>query len=223
MKELSKIKHWIFDLDNTLYAATTNVFNKIDKKMCEFIMENLKVSREDALKIKNNYFHQHGTTLNGLMKKHDIDAHHFLEFVHDIDYSFLKKDPSLNEEIKKLRGDKIIFTNGSKKHAERVIEKLGVEENFDKIFDIADCDFIPKPEIEPYNKLIDTFDIKVEESIFFEDIAKNLEPAHRLGMKTAWVRNDDPYCKEGFDGNHVHYKIENLTEFLKQTNKILGQ
>ena len=81
MRELNIIRHWIFDLDNTLYSATTNVFGKIDKKMCEFIMENLKVSKDEALLIKNEYFHNHGTTLNGLMKKHDIDAHHFLEFV----------------------------------------------------------------------------------------------------------------------------------------------
>ena len=138
MKELSNIRHWIFDLDNTLYSATTNVFGKIDKKMCEFIMENLNVSKQEALKIKNDYFHNHGTTLNGLMKKHDIDAHHFLEFVHDIDYNFLNKNPELNNEIAKLPGEKIIFTNGSKKHAERVIERLVVEENFQKIFVILD-------------------------------------------------------------------------------------
>ena len=106
MKELNKIRYWIFDLDNTLYSATTNVFEKIDKKMCDFIMENLNVSKNEALKIKKEYFHNHGTTLNGLMKKHEIDAHHFLEFVHDIDYDFLKEDLELNLQIKKVR---IIF------------------------------------------------------------------------------------------------------------------
>ena len=147
MRELNIIRHWIFDLDNTLYSATTNVFGKIDKKMCEFIMENLKVPQDEALKIKNEYFHSHGTTLNGLMKKHKIDAHHFLEFVHDIDYDFLKEDRELNAQIKKLPGEKIIFTNGSKKHAKRVIERLGIENNFEKIFDIVDCDFIPNPKL----------------------------------------------------------------------------
>jgi putative hydrolase of the HAD superfamily len=114
MKELKKIRYWIFDLDNTLYSATTNVFGKIDKKMCEFIMENLKVSKEEALKIKNDYFHSHGTTLNGLMKKHKIDAHHFLEFVHDIDYDFLKENPELNEEIQKLPEKKLYLLTDPK-------------------------------------------------------------------------------------------------------------
>ena len=102
MRELNNIRHWIFDLDNTLYSSTTNVFGKIDKKMCEFIMENLKVPQVEALKIKNEYFHSHGTTLNGLMKKHKIDAHHFLEFVHDIDYDFLREDHELNIQITHL-------------------------------------------------------------------------------------------------------------------------
>ena len=44
-----------------------------------------------------------------------------------------------------------------------------------------------------------------------------------MGMKTAWIENDDPYCKKGFDGNHVHYTVKNLTEFLKETNKIIGK
>ena len=157
------------------------------------------------------------------LKGENFDAHHFLEFVHDIDYNFLNKNPELNNEIAKLPGEKIIFTNGSKKHAERVIERLGVEENFQKIFDIVDCDFIPKPEVEPYEKLVKTYNINCKNSIFIEDIAKNLEPAHNMGMKTAWIENDDPYCKKGFDGNHVHYTVKNLTEFLKQTNNLIGE
>ena len=221
MKELSEIRHWIFDLDNTLYSSSTNVFAKIDKKMCQFIMDNLHLSKEEALKIKNDYFHNYGTTLNGLMKKHNIDANLFLEFVHDIDYSFLNENSELNEEIKNLPGEKIIFTNGSKKHAERVMERLGIQENFKKIFDIEACEFIPKPEIEPYQKMIGEFQVDCKKSIFFEDIAQNLEPAHKLGMKTAWIEGDDPYCKKGFDGKHVHYTVKNLTEFLKQTNKAI--
>lgn len=222
MKELNKIRYWIFDLDNTLYSATTNVFEKIDKKMCDFIMENLNVSKNEALKIKKEYFHNHGTTLNGLMKKHQIDAHHFLEFVHDIDYDFLKEDLELNLQIKRLPGEKIIFTNGSKKHAKRVIERLGIKNNFDKIFDIVDSDFIPKPGVEPYQKLVKKYDIICHKSIFIEDIARNLKPAHNMGMRTAWIESDDPYCKKGFDGNHIHYTIKNLTEFLKQTNEKIG-
>jgi putative hydrolase of the HAD superfamily len=222
MNKLSDIQYWIFDLDNTLYCSSTNVFGKIDKKMCEYIMEKLNVSRQEALKIKDQYFHEHGTTLNGLMQKHNIDATHFLEFVHNIDYDFLKHDEMLNQAIKKLPGEKIIFTNGSKKHAIRVIEKLGIDSNFEKIFDIVDSDYIPKPDINPYKKLISTFKIQCSKAILFDDIAKNLEPAHALGMRTAWVENNDPYCRKGFDSSHVHYRVKNLKDFLLETNKIIS-
>ena len=111
MIELKNIRHWVFDLDNTLYPNTTNLFSKIDVLMCKFIEDNLRVSSEEALSIKDTYFHEHGTTLNGLMKNHKIDAEEFLEFVHNIDYSLLQKDLDLANEIKKLPGEKIIFTN----------------------------------------------------------------------------------------------------------------
>ena len=219
MIDLKKIKFWIFDLDNTLYSSTANIFSKIDKKMCQFIIDELRVDEAEALKIKNKYFLEHGTTLNGLMKKHNINAERFLEFVHDIDYSFLNKNEMLNNEIKKLPGKKIIFTNGSKKHAKTTIEKLGIKDNFSVIFDIVDSNYIPKPDIAPYKKLISENRIKCSESIFFEDIAKNLLPAHKLGMKTAWIENNDKYCKEGFNGHHIDFRVKNLTKFLEDINK----
>ena len=222
MIELKNIRHWVFDLDNTLYPNTTNLFSKIDVLMCKFIEDNLKVSSEEALAIKDTYFHEHGTTLNGLMKNHKIDAEEFLEFVHDIDYSLLQKDLDLANEIKKLPGEKIIFTNGTKKHAQKVMEQLGIENNFKKIFDIVDANFIPKPEIEPYKKMISIFGINTKNSMFIEDIAKNLLPAHELGMNTAWVENDDLYCKAGFDGKHVHYKVKKLSDFLKKINESIN-
>ena len=221
MINLRNIKFWIFDLDNTLYSSTANIFSKIDKKMCQFIIDELHVDETEALEIKNKYFLEHGTTLNGLMKKHNINAERFLEFVHDIDYSFLNKNEILNKELKKLTGKKIIFTNGSKKHAETTIEKLGIKDNFSVIFDIVDSDYIPKPDIASYKKLISKNRIKCSESIFFEDIAKNLLPAHKLGMKTAWIENNDKYCKEGFDGYHIDYRVKNLTKFLEDINNNL--
>ena len=222
MIELKNIRHWIFDLDNTLYPSTTNLFDKIDALMCKFIEDNLNVSRPEALKIKDNYFHQHGTTLNGLMQNHKINAEKFLDFVHDIDYSLLTEDAALGEQIQKLPGEKIIFTNGTRKHAQQVMKRLGIERNFNKIFDIVDANFIPKPQIEPYHALIATHSINAQNSIFIEDIAKNLLPAHELGMKTAWIENSDSYCKQGYDGKHVHYTIKNLTDFLKKINQSIN-
>ncbi|MBM5786612.1 MAG: pyrimidine 5'-nucleotidase [Pelagibacterales bacterium] len=221
MDNLKKVKYWIFDLDNTLYPSSTNLFSKIDKLMATFIIDKLKVTHDEALQMKNDYFRKHGTTLNGLIKNHKIDPHDFLEFVHNIDYSFLKKNAKLNDQIKILPGEKIIFTNGSKKHAERVIETLEIEKNQFSIFDIVDSDFIPKPEKKPYEKLISQFKIIPEQSIFIEDIARNLRPAHELGMQTAWVINSDEWASEGHGEDHIHYKINKLEDFLEKCNLLV--
>ena len=101
MKELKKIKYWLFDLDNTLYSGDSKVFDQVDKKMSKFISEKLNVSEEKAKKIQKNYFHEYNTTLNGMIKNHDIDANEFLEFVHDVDLNFLKKDEILENQINK--------------------------------------------------------------------------------------------------------------------------
>ena len=219
MKELKKIKYWLFDLDNTLYSGDTKVFDQVDKKMSKFISEKLKVSEEEAKKIQKNYFHEYNTTLNGMIKNHDIDATEFLEFVHDVNLDFLKKDEFLGNQINKLNGKKIIFTNGSKAHAANVTEKIGIDKLFDGVFDIVESDFYPKPSIEPYKKIIENYNIEPEYCIFFEDIARNLKPAHELGMKTVWIENDEPWAAKYSDSEFINYKTKNLANFLKEINE----
>ena len=219
MKELKKIKYWLFDLDNTLYSGDTKVFDQVDKKMSKFISEKLKVSEEEAKKIQKNYFHEYNTTLNGMIKNHDIDATEFLEFVHDVNLDFLKKDEFLGNQINKLNGKKIIFTNGSKAHAANVTEKIGIDKLFDGVFDIVDSDFYPKPSIEPYKKIIENYNIEPEYCIFFEDIARNLKPAHELGMKTVWIKNKEPWAAEYSDSEFINYRTDNLAKFLEEINE----
>ena len=218
MISLKSIKYWIFDLDNTLYSGKTRVFEQVDKKMSKYISEKLNITVEEARKIQKNYFHEYNTTLNGMIKNHKIDANEFLEFVHDIDIDFLKKDEKLAEEMKKLEGKKIIFTNGSKKHAINVTRRIGIEQYFDGIFDIVDSDFIPKPSIEPYKKLVEKHKIDPKLSVLVEDIARNLKPAYEMGMKTVWIENDEPWAAKFSDSKFINYKISNLAEFLKKIN-----
>ena len=218
MKEFQKIKFWIFDLDNTLYSGKTKVFEQVDKKMSKYISEKLKISIEEAKKIQKNYFHEYNTTLNGMIKNHKIDANEFLEFVHDIDIDFLKKDILLGEELKKLDGKKIIFTNGSKKHALNVTQKIGIDQHFDSIFDIVESEFIPKPAIEPYKKLVKKHKIDPKLCVLVEDIARNLKPAYEMGMKTVWIKNNEPWASKFSDSNFVNYRTSNLPEFLRKIN-----
>ena len=218
MKELGSIKYWIFDLDNTLYSGKTKVFEQVDKKMSKYISNKLNITIEEAKKIQKNYFYEYNTTLNGMIKNHKIDASEFLEFVHDINIDFLKKDIKLNEELKKLTGKKIIFTNGSRKHAINVTSRIGIEQHFDDVFDIVDSGFMPKPTMEPYKKLVEKHKIDPKLSVFVEDIARNLKPAYEMGMKTVWIENDEPWAKKFSDSNFVNYKTNNLSEFLRKIN-----
>ena len=218
MKDLKDIKFWLFDLDNTLYDGATKVFDQVDKKMSKFISEKLNVSIEEARKIQKNYFQEYNTTLNGMIKNHKIDADEFLEFVHDVDLSFLNEDKDLEYEIKKLDGKKIIFTNGSRAHALNVTKRIGIDKLFDGIFDIRDCNFIPKPLMEPYKKLVEKHKIDPKLCVLVEDIARNLKPAYEMGMKTVWIENNEPWASKFADSNFVNYRTSNLPEFLRKIN-----
>ena len=218
MKDLKPIRFWLFDLDNTLYSGKTKVFEQIDKKMSKYISEKLNVDINEARKIQKSYFYQYNTTLYGLVKNHKIDADDFLDFVHDIDISFLNKDPQLAQELKNLDGTKIIFTNGSRRHAINITKKLGIDQYFDDIFDIVESDFIPKPSVHPYKKLVKKHKIDPNLCVFIEDIARNLKPAYEMGMKTVWIENEEPWAKKFSDSNFVNYRTNNLSEFLKKIN-----
>ncbi len=220
MKELTKIKYWLFDLDNTLYSGQTKVFDQVDKKMSSYISKKLNIPVEEAKKIQKEYFHKYSTTLSGMMKHHNIDANEFLEFVHDVNLDFLKQDKDLEIEISRIKGKKIIFTNGSKAHAKNVTKKIGIDKLFDGVFDIVESNFIPKPSLEAYKMLIQKYKIEPQYCILVEDIARNLKPAHELGMKTVWIKNDEPWAAEFSNEKFINYRTENLTSFLKEINEL---
>ena len=218
MKELTEIKYWIFDLDNTLYSGQTKVFSEVDKKMSSFISKKFNIDLVEAKKIQKEYFYEYGTTLSGLMKNRNVDPNEFLEFVHDIDISWLPKDEHLKEELIKIKEKKYIFSNGSHAHIKNVTNQLGIYGLFDGAFDITDANFVTKPHLEPYKKIIEKFKLDPKKSILIEDIAHNLEQAKNLGMKTCWLENDETFAKKDANKPYIDYKINNLPSFLQKIN-----
>ena len=212
--ELDHIKVWLFDLDNTLYPAHCNLFSQIDLRINEYVADVLDLNMENARVHQKRYFREHGTTLRGLMVDHDVDPHHYMDFVHDIDLAPVDVSPALDAVLHKLPGRKLIFTNGSVKHAENVTGKLGIEHHFEAIFDIAASDFVPKPDVQPYQKLIREHDLNAVETIFFDDMDRNLEPAAALGMTTVWVPGHAEWSGDG-EGDHVHHIAKDVTTFLQ--------
>ena len=218
MKELKNIEYFIFDLDGTCYLQLEEVFGQVSKRMGEFISIKLNIDLKKAKEIQKEYFHKYNTTLNGLILNNKVDAHEFLKYVHDIDISFLKKDKILREELIKLKAKKYIFTNGSHDHILNVTKHLGIEDLFDGMWDIVDSNFKPKPLIEPYNMLIKKFNINPAKAIFIDDIAKNLESAKKIGMKTAWLINNEDWGKKDADKPYIDYRIKSLPSFLQEIN-----
>src|SRR5690606_8167825 len=190
---------WIFDLDNTLYSSTTNLFARVDKKMGEFISKLLDINLVEAKKLQKKYFREYGTTLRGLMEVHRINPAAFLDFVHDIDVSDLVSAPELGAALEKLPGKRIIFTNGSHYHAVNVSTRLGINQHFDHIFDIVAAGYLPKPHKPVYEKLVRDFDINPERAVLFEDMAINLLPAYEMGMKTVWIPSEHDWSRESCD------------------------
>ena len=211
---------WIFDLDNTLYRADSNLFAQIDSRMSDFVSRLLGVPLDEAKRIQKDYYRDHGTTLNGLIKRHNIDPETFLDFVHDIDLSVLVPDAALNEAIALLPGKRFVFTNGCRNYARRVLERVGLDGSIDQLWDIRAIAFSPKPEIAAYKTVLAEAGIAPERCAMFEDVARNLVPAHELGMTTVWLNNGSVWSKQGPEypiaqSHHIDYEIGDLNEFLR--------
>ena len=189
---LAATRVWVFDLDNTLYPAECNLFAEMDHRMGEFVAKYLGVPYPYARHLQKTYYRQFGTTLAGLMKVHRMEPKAFLDYVHDIDLSVVAESPALAAAIERLPGRKLIFTNGSRGHAERVAGKLGVLHLFEDIFDIVSSDYVPKSEAAPYEKFIRDHGVEPAAAAMFEDMPHNLEAPHALGMTTVLVHAPGP-------------------------------
>ena len=213
---LDHVAVWVFDLDNTLYPPSCNLFAQIDALMRAFIADRLAIDEVAARRIQKDYYHTHGTTLRGLMVNHDVDPQAFMDYVHDVDHSVIPPDPALDAALEELRGRKLIFTNGSVGHAEAVTARLGIGHHFEAVFDIAAAGYRPKPDIESYRLLVETHDLEPTHTAMIEDIARNLAPAAALGMTTVWLRNESDYGRDGADGDHVHVVVDDLVAWLER-------
>ncbi len=216
MIKFKNIKNIVFDLDGVLYQDLEAVFGQVSKKMTEYISNKLGLNLKRAKELQTNYFHKYNTSLNGLMIHHKINPDEFLKNVHDIDLSFMKKDIVLRKELEKLNLKKFIFTNGSKEHAINITTHLGINDLFDGLFDIIDAEFSPKPTAKAFDLMVKKFKIDPHETLYIEDIAKNLSIGKERGAITVWLINDEYWGKKESDKEFIDYKIENLSLFLKE-------
>ena len=223
MKSLKEMKYLLLDLDGVCYGSHNGyplekVFGLVSKRMTLFIQEKLGLDEKKARELQTNYFYKYNTSLNGLMLHHNVIGDEFLKYVHDIDISFMKEDKIMRNELENLDMEKFIFTNGSAEHAQNILTRLGIYDLFgkEKVFDIKDAGYVPKPEAQTFDLMVKKFGINPKETIYIEDIAKNLSIGFERGCTTVWLINDEHFGKIDSDKDYISHKIENLSLFLKE-------
>ena len=214
------IRDWIFDLDNCLYPASSGLFALIDERMGAYIQRLLDCDPVEARRVQKSHFHEHGTTLAGLMKEHGVDPHDFLGDVHDIALDRVQCDERLGRLLLQLPGRRFVFTNGDAPYARRVLARIGVGDHFDDLHDIHASSYRPKPDPYGYRLLCDRFNIDPAHALFADDIAQNLAPAKALGMTTVWVDNGSERGDHGYDEGVVDERIGDVGDWLES---ILGE
>ena len=179
-------------------------------------MQYLSLDWQEAYKVQKTYFREHGTSMRGMMDNHGTDPAEYLDFVHKIDLTPIDANPAMDAALARLPGRKIIFTNGSVMHAEGIMEKLGIRDHFEAIYDIVASDYRPKPNPAVYDDLVQTHNLTPDRCVMIEDMARNLEPAAAMGMTCVWVSSENDWGREGAENDYVHHVVDDLTDWLAQ-------
>jgi len=216
------VETWVFDLDNTLYPHHLNLWQQVDVRIRDYIVAFLKITHDEAFRLQKDYYRRYGTTLRGLMEEHGLEPDEFLELVHQIDRSPVMPNPALGAAIAKLSGRKFILTNGTRDHADAVMRRLEIDQHFDDIFDIKAAELEPKPRPLVYKRFLTRHAVDPARAAIFEDLARNLEVPHELGMTTVLIVPEgarvvlrEDWELAGREAPHVDHVTDDLAGFLR--------
>lgn len=207
-EQFSHVRAWVFDLDNTLYPPRMRLFDQIEVRMTNWVMQALDVDRDQADHLRATYWKLYGTTLAGLMAEHRIDPEAYLADVHDIDFSVLSPDPKLAARIAALPGRRIVYTNADAPYARRVLEARGLTGIFDAVYGVEHAGYRPKPERQAFETVFALDRLDPTTAAMFEDDARNLAAPHAMGMRTVHI------APEPEPADHIHHHAEDLSDFL---------
>lgn len=221
-RTFSHVETWVFDLDNTLYPHHLNLWQQVDERIRNYIADFLKVTHEEAFRLQKDYYRRYGTSMRGMMTEHGMKPDDFLAFVHEIDHSPLVPNAALGDALERLPGRKLILTNGTRAHAHAVMKRLEIDRHFEDVFDIAAADLEPKPLPQVYDRFLARHGVDPKRAAMFEDLARNLEVPHALGMTTVLVVPEgtrevfrEDWELDGRNDPHVDYVTDDLVQFLQ--------
>jgi putative hydrolase of the HAD superfamily len=220
-RSFGHVETWVFDLDNTLYPHHVNLWQQVDERIRNYIADFLKISHEEAFRKQKDYYKRYGTSMRGMMTEHGMKPDDFLDYVHKIDHSPLEPNPALGAAIERLPGRKLILTNGTRTHADAVMRRLDIHSHFEDVFDIIAANLEPKPLRQTYDKFLTLHGVDPAKAAMFEDLSRNLEVPHALGMTTVLVVPEgtrevlrEDWELAGRDAAHVDHVTDDLTGFL---------
>lgn len=214
--ELKDIRDWVFDLDDTLYPPSNEIYSQMAVRIRAYIMRTLGIDEEKAFVVQKDYYKKYGATVHGLMVEHNVPPEDFINYVHELDLSSLRENPRLKAGLNALAGKKYVFTNGAFHHAERVLDRLNIRDCFSGIFSIREAGYVPKPAEQTYLKMMRTFQIDPQKGVMFDDSPANVLAAKKVGLRTVWISSNvanNQYCSVDVK-NFCDYETPDLVEFL---------
>lgn len=214
MIDLSHVRAWVFDMDDTLYPREQGLMSLVQARINAFVVEAVGLAPEEAGVLQRQFLDEHGTTLAGLMANYAVDTERFLHEVHDVPLDGLEPNPRLAERLNALPGQCYVFTNGATEYAHRVLDRIGIADCFAGVFAIEHGDLTPKPAPSTFRRMLERFEIESHRAAFFEDTPRNLEPAKALGMTTILI--GDGHGKPL--GDHIDHVAPDLYDFLSDLN-----
>ncbi|WP_298158122.1 pyrimidine 5'-nucleotidase [Brevundimonas sp.] len=213
--DLGHINAWVFDLDDTLYPPEQGVMSLVQARINAFMVDAVGLPAAEAKVLQRQFLNEHGTTLAGLMANYAVDPEKFLREVHDVPLDSLEPSPALAKVIAALPGRKFVLTNGARSHAARVLDRIGIKDLIDGVFAIEDMDLTPKPAPATYRHFLERFGIDPAHAVFFEDTARNLQPARAMGMTTVLIGTPDHLATRGLaGGDWIDAIAPDLLDFL---------
>ena len=208
--DLLHVDTWLFDLDHTLYPPTFDTLRRIEQRIRDYMTRLTGLPPDEAWALQRNYFDRYGGAVAGLIEHHDVDVAAFMEEIHDVPLDDVTPDPKLKAALARLPGRRLVFTNASAAHAERLLAKLELAPLFHEVFHTEAAGYVMKPDVRAFQSLIAAHAVRPQTTAFFEDRADNLQTAHGLGMATVLVRPDAAASTDAF----VEHRTDDLAGFL---------